>query len=160
MIQSILLISMLLVAPQETAQQDETIQLSGVKCIVTGKPVSSRYQVAYKQGKLFFDCNSSRLKFESSKGDFRTKANHQLAVTGQYLQNKCPISKARLSSKSQFTHSVAGFKVRFCCEQCMSTFAEQQDADVRIKAMFGQQSFSSLFLPRPKISKQPVGQQR
>lgn len=122
----------------------DKIDLTGIKCVVSGKPVSGKYFAHYKQARVFFDCNSSRLAFESGRKKFATKANHQLAVTGQYVQSVCPVKLLEISANSSTTQ-IAGLKIRACCGGCLARLASKSP-ERQIEFLFSDSQFEKTFV--------------
>lgn len=127
--------------------------LTGIKCVVSGQTANEDYWCKFKKGKIFFDCNESRRKFLSEKTSFIVKANHQLAVTGQYIQVKCPIKSRAIDSKGQHETSVAGVGIHFCCAQCQKQLIERANVHEQIRFIFDNRKFNSVFQPRPQLAR-------
>lgn len=129
-------------------------KLTGIKCVVSGQAANKDYWCKFKKGKIFFDCNASRRKFLSEKTSFIIKANHQLAVTGQYVQIKCPIKLAAIDSQRQIKKSVAGVELQFCCEACQKQLVDKANAHEQIRFIFDNQRFNAIFQARTKTARQ------
>lgn len=149
----ILFVGLLAILASVEDPKPVVVKLAGIKCVVSGKQTTQKYHADHKRGKVYFDCNASRIAFQADKRQFGTKANHQLVVTKQYIQTKCPISKNRISTEDSFTASVAGVSIRFCCQECKTSFLEQYKSPAQIEALFAQSNFHSFFAPRPKVTK-------
>ena len=97
--------------------------LVGVKCVVSGdEQAVAEASVDYKEGKVYFCCEDCQAKFQDAmKQDdnpYAVKANHQLVLSGQYEQKRCPFSGEELDPN--ISTQVAGTKIGFCCEHCQS----------------------------------------
>src|SRR5258708_4170404 len=66
-------------------------------CPVSGKPALQDKTVDYKGGKVYFCCGNCPGAFSKDVAKFATKANQQLAATGQAKEVKCPLSGAKLN---------------------------------------------------------------
>lgn len=120
------------------------IKLEGVKCLVAGSKAASPDQsAAHKGGKVFFCCGNCKKAFESEPAKFAVKANHQLVVTGQAKQAKCPLSGG--PCKDDKFVEIAGAKVYFCCDNCKGKVAgakgDEQAALVFSDAAFEKAGF-------------------
>lgn len=127
------------------------VNLAGIKCIVSGKPATSQYFAKFKNRKIYFDCNTSRLKFETNRNEFATKANHQLVITGQYVQTRCPIQSATISASSS-SIQIAGVKIRTCCVECLSKLTDDKTVLQQIDFLFADRQFDKIFDPNQEIS--------
>ena len=119
------------------------VDLTGIKCVVSGKPATTKYSSNYLKGKIYLDSRSSQLKFESEQKKYQFKANHQLVITGQYQQYQCPVSQKPLPPKTRNETAIMGVKVWFCCQTCASNFAGKKDS--KINALFSPSQFGKVF---------------
>ena len=75
-------------------------------------------------------------------------AHHQMVLTKQAKQVKCPISgkpcKPAISSK------VAGVDVYFCCKHCKETIDKAEDDKAKIKLVFNDKNFKQGFKVKSK----------
>ena len=126
--------------------------LTGIKCVVSGKAASEDNWCKFKKGKIFFDCNESRRKFINEKASFIIKANHQLAVTGQYVQVKCPIKTIVIDAEKQHKQSVAGIEILFCCDRCQKQLVEKANVQEQIRFIFDNRKFNAIFQPRSQLA--------
>lgn len=123
------------------AQADEP-KLDGVKCPLSGRAIDETKSADYKGGKVYFCCGNCLAKFESDPSAFATKANAQLAATGQAKQTACPFSGRPVNKATEIT--VAGAKVGFCCNNCKGK-AESASKDEQLKMIFSDKAFSKAF---------------
>ena len=112
------------------------------KCVVSGGPAKEDKTVDYKGGKVYFCCENCPKAFAKDKAKYANKANHQLAQTGQFKQEKCPISGADLNKEQ--TADVAGVKVTFCCDQCKGK-VEKAEGDKKLELVFADTPFDKGF---------------
>ena len=142
-------ISLFMVSNEETAKRF-TPNLTGIKCVVSGKTVTRDCVAAYKKGNVYFDCNSSRLEFLQHQSKFTTKANHQLVVTGQYLQARCPFRQVAVAELDPVV-SLAGVKIRFCCQGCQSKLSDLNSVEQQISFLFADERFKDVFSTNPAV---------
>ncbi len=122
------------------------VELAGIKCIVSGNTVSRECVCNYRDGKLYFDCNASKLAFLAAKRDFATRANHQLVVTKQYVQANCPISHRPVSGSSGEKMHFAGVLIRFDNEDCLQLLNAEVDPAKKIELVYGPRIFDQTFV--------------
>ena len=102
---------------------------------------------AYKGGKVYFCCENCPKAFAKDTAKYATKANHQLAATGQAKQAKCPISGAKLNAEK--TVKVGGVEVQFCCEKCQGKVAAAE-GDAQLELVFADAAFEKAGFAVPK----------
>jgi hypothetical protein len=113
--------------------------LDGVKCMMMpAKSVKEDKFVEYKDAKVYFCCPGCVKKFSADSKPFAAKANHQLVLTKQYEQKKCPMSGGDLNPEQSIT--VGGVKAGFCCGNCKGK-AEKMEGDAQVEALFGEEAF-------------------
>src|SRR5262245_25388285 len=72
-----------------------------VKCPVSGKAVNPKASVDFNGGKVYLCCEGCPKEFNANTAKYTTKANFQMAQTGQLTQIKCPLTgKDRDASKT------------------------------------------------------------
>src|ERR1700682_4506929 len=62
------------------------------KCPVSGKPAAKDHAVDFEGGKVYFCCDNCPKAFEANSAKFAAKAHHQMALTGQLVETKCPFT--------------------------------------------------------------------
>ena len=142
--------------------------IDGIKCIVSGNQNANRdFKTDYAEGEVYFCCQSCKETFvdatAASKKDFVVKANHQLVLTGQYVQSACPVSGSATSLGHR--SNVAGVEVAYCCENCQSKIEELADTKAKAEMVFGGAPFAKSFVKKkidlsavmcPLMQKTPV----
>jgi YHS domain-containing protein len=130
--------------------------LKGVKCILDGEvQVDANANVDYREGKVYFCCEHCADEFKSkmsdSNSDLLTKANHQLVVTGQYVQTACPLTGKPVAA--DMTADVGGVKVAFCCGSCQGAVQSQADLAGKAQKVFANAAFEKGFTKKsePKL---------
>ena len=121
-----------------------------VKCPVAGKEISlADAKVAkYKGAKVYVCCNGCKGKLEADGSKFAAKANHQLVLTGQAKQNKCPIAGRPINKKMVVT--VGGVDVGLCCGGCKAK-ASKAAGDAQVTLLFSDAAFEKGFaIAKPK----------
>jgi YHS domain-containing protein len=111
-------------------------------CPVAGKPIDKSISSDYGGGKVCFCCAKCKAKFDADSAKFATKANLQLAASGQAKQTACPFSGKAV--KPATTVNVAGVDVQFCCDGCKAKVAAAKP-DQQIQMVFGSKAFSKAF---------------
>ena len=117
------------------------------KCIVSGGPAKEDKTADYKGGKLYFCCDMCPKAYAKEPAKFATKANHQLAATGQAKQAKCPLSGGPLNAEKTVT--VGGVSVQFCCEKCQGKVAAATGDD-QVAMVFADAAFDKAGFAVPK----------
>lgn len=113
-----------------------------LKCPVSGKVIEKDHAVAYKAGEVYFCCDDCPKAFKAAQDKFAAKANHQLVVTGQYKETKCPLTGKPLNSA--MTAQVAGVNVKFCCAGCKGAVSKAK-GDAKLNLVFSDKAFDKNF---------------
>jgi hypothetical protein len=122
-----------------SAAMANKVSLEGVKCLMMPKKdVKEDKFVEYKDAKVYFCCPGCVKKFSADSKPFAAKANHQLVLTKQYEQKKCPLSGGDINAEQHIT--VGDVKVGFCCGNCKGK-AEKMEGDAQVAALFGDEAF-------------------
>ncbi len=100
---------------------DEKAADTAGKCPVSGKDASKAHAVSFEGGKVYFCCDECPAAFEKEPAKFAAKAHHQMALTGQLVEVKCPLTGKPLNAEQ--TVDVDGVKVAFCCANCKKAVA-------------------------------------
>lgn len=133
-------------APKEGAKKKVAL-----KCPVSGAPAKADKTLAYKGASVQFCCDNCPKAFAANTAKFATKANHQLALTKQARQAKCPLSGGPIDKTK--TAKVAGVKVGFCCEKCQGKVAAAEGDD-QLALVFADAAFDKGFkIPKKKGKK-------
>lgn len=123
--------------------------LTGIKCVVNGKKAAtSESSVEYKDGKVYFCCDHCADAFREDvklkdKATHTVKANHQLVLTGQFVQKGCPMSGGAVDEN--LIAEVGGTKVGFCCEGCMNKVKNAENLEAKSKFVFTESAFKKAF---------------
>lgn len=135
------------------------IDLTGIKCIVSGvKNADPDYGVKFKDGMVFFSNQQAANLFRAvtSKKRVRAsliephanrlivKANHQLALTQQYIQTCCPITGEPINRKTQVR--LGGVDVAFSNQFAADAFGDQAALIRRAPLVFGDSNFDQAFV--------------
>ncbi len=134
-------------------QEDQ--ELNGAKCIVMGKrAANTEYAVEYMEGNVYLCCRRCVAKFvadqELEAPTFTVKANHQLVVTGQYVQKGCPMSGKPL--KEGAVAQVGGVEVGFCCMDCSDKVDAIEDLEAKAEIVFAKVAFERAFAKKADLS--------
>lgn len=124
------------------AEEAGKVDLSKIKCVISGKAINPDAKLEYKKGDVYFCCPGCPSAFTKNKTKYAAKANQQLVATGQYKQKGCPMSGGPVDSEQ--TVKVAGVEVGFCCEKC-SGAASGKEGDEQLNLVFGDKAFEKGF---------------
>jgi YHS domain-containing protein len=116
--------------------------VSNAKCPVSGKPAKEASAVDFDGGKVYMCCDNCPKAFEKNTDKFAAKAHHQMVVTGQAKQQKCPFSGG--ATKADTAVEIDGVSVVFCCPKCKAK-VEKAEADKKIELCFGNAGFKKGF---------------
>ena len=116
-------------------------------CPVSGEAAVEGKSTDYKGGKVYFCCGDCKATFESNSAKYATKANLQLAATGQATQTKCPLSGGKLNPDTAV--DVSGVKVTFCCNKCQAKVADAK-GDAQLDLAFKDDAFAKAFEVKKK----------
>ena len=124
-------------------------KVTKVNCVVAGKEISLKdaVKVSYRKATAYVCCNNCKAKFEESSAKYATKANHQLFLTSQAKQTKCPISGGKLDKTK--TAKISGTTVAFCCGNCQAK-AEKATGDEQLAIAFSDKAFDKGFEVKKK----------
>ena len=127
-----------------TNAEEAKKEVTTVKCVVAGKEIKidGAKTVSYKDATVYVCCNNCKAKMEEDSKQFAVKANHQLFLTGQAKQVKCPIAGRPINDEK--TVKMAGVKVGFCCGNCQKK-AASAEGDEQLKIAFSDAAFKKGF---------------
>jgi len=111
-------------------------------CPVSGKAAKEDQSAEYKGAKVYFCCGGCPDAFKKDTAKYATKANYQLAVTGQAKLVKCPLSGGKLNTETAI--AIGDTKVCFCCENCQGKVKEAK-GDEQIELVFNDKAFAKGF---------------
>lgn len=106
---------------------------SALKCPVSGHPATKDHAVDFEGGKVYFCCDDCPKAFAKDSAKFAAKTHHQMALTGQLVETKCPFTGKPLNEEK--TVDVDGVKVAFCCANCQAKAAKMAKEDL-VKKVF------------------------
>lgn len=112
------------------------------KCPVSGARVNMEKFSEFNGGKVYFCCGNCKAKFDKSSDKFAAKANHQMVVTKQAKQTKCPLAGRPMNDSK--TVEVGGVEVAFCCPNCQGKVAGAE-GDKQIALVFSNKAFKKGF---------------
>lgn len=111
-------------------------------CPVSGKPAVAEQAVDYKGAKVHLCCPGCPGAFKGEAAKFAAKANHQLVLSGQFQQTKCPLSGGDVKDGTEV--DVSGVKVKFCCNNCQGKVAGAKGGD-QVDQVFKDAAFDKSF---------------
>ena len=123
---------------------EDTEKVTKVKCVVAGKEINiaDAKVVAYKKAKDYVCCDKCKAAMEKDVAKFALKANHQLFLTKQAKQVKCPIAGRPINPSK--TVKMAGAEVGFCCPNCQGKAKDAKGED-QLKLAFSDAAFKKGF---------------
>lgn len=123
---------------------DDQPKLDGVKCPLMGKnAVKAEKTVDYRGGKVYFCCDRCVKGFKADDATHTTKANHQLALTGQFTQKACPMTGKPVADGK--TVDVGGVSVGVCCDGCKGKLEKAEGVEGKAKLVFANEAFDKGF---------------
>ncbi len=111
-------------------------------CPVSGEAAKKDKTLKYREGEVYFCCENCPKAFEKDTAKYAEKANHQLVLTGQYKQIKCPLTGGKLNpeAKSEIDH----LTVNFCCNMCKGK-VDDAKGEEQYKLVFADKAFDKGF---------------
>ena len=132
----------LVLAATAAFSEDKADPSAKLVCPVSGQPIDKTVLSDFGGGKVCFCCTKCKAKFDADNTKFVTKANLQLAASGQAKQTSCPFSGKALDAST--TVNVAGVDVQFCCDKCKAKIAAAKP-DKQIHMVFDSKPFGKAF---------------
>ena len=118
-----------------------------VLCPVSGKVVAKKeFSAPYQGGTVYFCSAECTRSFQPEKAEHSTRANLQLVATGQAIQVACPVTGEKLDGN--LTLDMQGLRIRFCCIGCLGKVNDEQQEDIRLYYVFGNNAFRNGFVVR------------
>ena len=111
---------------------------------VSGKAADTKNVVEYNGGKVYFESKENADTFKKDTKKYAAKANFQLFQTGQFTQEKCPLTGKDTSDK---TVTIEGTKVALCCAMCQGKM-EKLKGDELVSALFADAAFKKGFVKK------------
>ena len=126
------------------------IDLSKVKCMMSGKACKETAVAEHNDGKVHFCCPNCVKAFKKDSKKWATKANLHLVATKQFKQEKCPLTGGK--AKKGTEAKIAGVEVKFCCNNCQKK-ANSKKGDEQLELVFNDKSFKKAFVVAKKEKK-------
>jgi hypothetical protein len=135
-----------------TQAEEKAKKVTTVKCVVLGKEIKiADAKIAkYRDASVYVCCGKCKATLEKDSTKFATKANHQLFLTSQAKQTKCPITGRDLDSTK--TVKIGGATVAFCCGNCQGK-ADKAKGDDQFAIAFANKAFDKGFKVNKKSKK-------
>ena len=111
-------------------------------CGMTVDPATSTVSHEHADATYYFCCDGCPDVFAGDTAMYEDKAHHQLVMTGQYEQTKCPKTGRPLNPAT--TIDVAGVDVDFCCNGCKA-WANESEGDELVAKIFNAVAFGKGF---------------
>ena len=137
-VSSVLMMLVTVMVATSTAQD-----LTDVKCIVRGEPANLQHAAEYRQSNVYFCCPECVETFEADPAKYSTEANHQLVLTGQFVQTQCPITEQ--SESDGTTTEFMGVEIGLANQDAKDQFESVADIQQQIAMVFGELAFEKSF---------------
>ena len=124
-------------------------ELTDVKCLISGKTASAKVATKYRDADLYFSSPAFVEAYKKDPAAYSTKANHQLALTGQYVQKSCPITGKPISSKIKST--VGAVEVAFADEAAKKKVDSARKLQDKVALIFADKPFEKAFAKKPAL---------
>ncbi|TWT39919.1 hypothetical protein KOR42_50410 [Thalassoglobus neptunius] len=111
-------------------------------CPVSGKDIDKTHSLKHLEANVYFCCPNCPKAFEANTEKFAPKANHQVVVTKQAKQVKCPISGQPLNP--EMATPVSDVKVEFCCDKCLAK-VKAAEGEKQLQLVFSDAAFQKGF---------------
>lgn len=143
-----------------TATPVSAQQYPGVKCIVDGNlQCKARHSVKFGQGEVFFGSQVNADRFQTNvvnklklgqqpEPALVLKANHQLALTNQVKQQRCPVTGKSIEEQQQLV--IAGVKVFFHDLASKEKMQAAESTWHRAQQVFATDAFAKSFIVQAK----------
>jgi YHS domain-containing protein len=122
-------------------------------CPMSGGPAKQEHSVDFHGKKVYFCCENCPKGFAKDPAKVAAKTYLQLAQTGQALQVACPISGHDVDANAVV--EVAGAKVLFCCDDCVSK-VKAAKGDEQIALAFGKADKAFTLQTACPVSNKPI----
>ncbi|MEM6472806.1 MAG: hypothetical protein AAF802_24805 [Planctomycetota bacterium] len=136
------LLLLAVVVPAAPCAADDTDVLTDLKCFMMPKrSVKGKKVFDYKGAKLYLCCSSCVKRMTKTPEKYEAKANHQLVLTGQFVQAACPLSGDAVAKDSPMLE-INGAKVMFSSADHKDKVAKLELAE-QIETVFGAKGFKA-----------------
>ena len=139
-------------------------QYPGVKCVVDGNlQCKVQHSVEFGQGDVFFGSQAGVEHFQTNviekiklgqqpEQTLVLKANHQLALTNQVQQQRCPVTGKSIEDEQQLV--IAGVRVFFHDSAAKEEMQTAESTWHRAQQVFASEAFTKNFVARKKTPPQ------
>ena len=131
------------------------VDLTGIKCVVEGERAAIQSAAAdYKNGKVYLSSDHCADAFkkdaeEPDDAKFAIKANHQLVLTGQYVQKGCPITGEAVDENLSMT--LGAVKIGFSSAASQAKIDQLETFEEKATLLFSDAAFDIAFAPRKVV---------
>ena len=141
-------------------------QYPGVKCIVDGNlQCKVQHSVKFERGKVFFGNQTGVEYFQKKVLDkikrgqqpeqsLVLKANHQLALTKQVQQQRCPVSGKSIQKEHEL--AIAGVRIFFHDSAAKKELQAAKSTWHRAQQVFASDAFSKNFVRAKQAPEEPI----
>lgn len=149
------------IANDHSLDSHASVNLIGIKCVVHGvKNAQLKHSVKFKEGTVFFSTKQSALYFRLMTDAKRAnpapiveqhiqlliaKANHQLTLTEQYTQTRCPVTGKKIDDRVQVR--LGGIDIKFHDSKAADVIRDQPSLIRRAPMVFSERAYKAAFQP-------------
>ena len=139
-----LLASTVLFTTNEGTNDDDKVNLKGVKCVVMAKAGAKASKVVEtKQGKLYMCCGRCVKAYNKNPDKFAAAANMQMVQTKQFVQKGCPFSGGKVNDNAVV--KIGKMEVKMCCNSCVKKVNSAKSDAEKVAMVFSKESFKKGF---------------
>ena len=139
---SMLVCLALAIVAQPGVTEDKKSPLDDLKCFIMKKrKVKGKKVVKHKGADLYLCCAACVKRFGKTPEKYESFANHQVVLTGQFVQKSCPVSGEAVNDGSPKL-AINGVDVLFSSDEHKDKIS-QLKGDEQLKAVFGAAGFKS-----------------
>jgi YHS domain-containing protein len=123
-------------------------EIADVKCLMNpDKAATMEAAAGYRDAKVYFCCDHCSSSFTEDPSEFTTKANHQLLLTGQFVQTMCPITGEAVAEG--ITSEVAAVQIGLATEDAKKQLEAVEDIEKQVALVFADEVFEASFKLKP-----------
>ncbi|MEM9656985.1 MAG: hypothetical protein AAF961_01365 [Planctomycetota bacterium] len=137
-------------------KEEKKDPLEGLKCFMMKKrDVKGKKVMEYKGGELYLCCAACVKRMTKTPEKYEAKAHHQMVYTGQFTQNRCPLSGKELAEDAPML-KINGVETRFATSKHVDE-VKKLEVDDQIERVFGKKGFK---LGEFKLNKKPEKEEK
>lgn len=123
-------------------------EIADVKCVMNGDNAANmEFAAEYRDAKVYFCCEHCASSFAEDSSEYTTKANHQLVLTGQFIQTMCPITGEAVAEG--VTTELAAIEIGLASEEAKEKLEAIEDIEEKVALVFADEVFEASFKVKP-----------